>query len=430
MSFEILGIEPRILDILRKAGFEKPTPIQKACIPVIKEGKDVIAQSETGSGKTLAFAIPIIEKVEHGKGVQALVVTPTRELANQIMKEFVKLTDYGMTEVASVYGGVPIESQIQALKTASVVVGTPGRILDHLERRTMNLSHVHYLVLDEADRMLDMGFIDDVERIIRHTSRQRQTMLFSATMPGPVFRISQRYMEKPVSIETERHVKPELLHQVYYDVQENEKFSLFVHLLATEKPKLALVFCGRRHTADAVAKNLQIQGIDAKVIHGGLEQNKRERIIGETHAGQVQVLIATDVASRGLDIKGITHVFNYDVPEKRDDYIHRVGRTARAGKSGLAITILSDSDYDNFRRIIRENPEMNITAGERPDFKRIPFNPHAGRERREGYSGQRYGQRSGGYGGQRSREGHRSSSYGHRPRDSHARSERPRGRRY
>ncbi|MCX6818269.1 MAG: DEAD/DEAH box helicase [Candidatus Aenigmarchaeota archaeon] len=429
MSFEKLGIEPRILDILKKAGFEKPTLIQKECIPLIKEGKDVIAQSETGSGKTLAFAIPIIEKVEHGKGVQALVVTPTRELANQIMKEFVKLTDYRMAEVASVYGGVPIESQIQALKTASIVVGTPGRLLDHLERRTINLSHVKYLVLDEADRMLDMGFIDDVERIIRHTSRQRQTMLFSATMPGPVFRISQRYMEKPVSIETERHVKPELLHQIYYDVQENEKFSLFVHLLQHEKPKLALVFCGRRHTADAVAKNLQIQGIDAKVIHGGLEQNKRERIIGETHAGQVQVLIATDVASRGLDIKGITHVFNYDVPEKRDDYIHRVGRTARAGKSGLAITILSDGDYDNFRRILRENPEMNIVAGERPDFRRIPFNPHAGRERREGHQGQRYGQRSSGY-GRGGHEGHRGGSHGgYRSPSGHSRSE-SRGRRY
>jgi ATP-dependent RNA helicase DeaD len=410
MSFEKLGIEPRILDILRRAGFEKPMPIQRKCIPLVKEGKDVIAQSETGSGKTLAFAIPIMEKIERGKGIQALVVTPTRELANQITKEFLKLTAYKMVHITSVYGGVPIEPQIDALRTADVVIGTPGRILDHLERRTINLSNVRHLVLDEADRMLDMGFIDDVERIIRHTPRNRQTMLFSATIPGPVYGISQRYMEHPVSIETERHVKPEFLRQVYYDVMENEKFSVLVHLIRKENPKLAMVFCGRRHTADAVAKNLQIQGINAVVIHGGLEQNKRERIISDTHAGSVQVLVATDVASRGLDIKGVTHVFNYDVPDKKDDYIHRIGRTARAGKSGLAITILADPDYDNFRRILRDNPESNVEDGGKPDFRRIPFNPHAGREHRaqhdyrSGGQGHRYGSRREGHGSYRRSE--------------------------
>jgi len=404
MSFEKLGIEPRILDILRKAGFEKPTQIQRECIPVIKKGQDVIAQSETGSGKTLAFAIPIMEKIERGKGIQALVVTPTRELANQITKEFLKLTAYKMAYVTSVYGGVSIEPQIDSLKSADIVIGTPGRILDHLERRTINLSGVKYLVLDEADRMLDMGFINDVEEIIRYTPKGRQTMLFGATIPGPVHDISQRYMRHPVSIETERHVKPELLRQVYYDVEENEKFSVLVHLLAKEKPKLALVFCGRRTTSDAVARNLQMQGVNAKVIHGGLEQNKRERIISDTHAGNVHVLVATDVASRGLDIKGITHVFNYDVPDKTDDYIHRIGRTARAGKSGLAITILSSKDYDNFRRILAENRELNIEEGVKEQFRRIPFNPYAGRERREMHA-------SRGYGGQGSRRDGRIHGY-------------------
>jgi len=425
MSFEKLGIEPRILDILRKAGFEKPTPIQKECIPVIKKGQDVIAQSETGSGKTLAFAIPIMEGVETGKGIQALVVTPTRELANQITKEFFKLTAFKMAYVTSVYGGVNIEPQIDALKTADVVVGTPGRILDHLERRTINLSNVKYLVLDEADRMLDMGFIDDVERIIRHTPKHRQTMLFSATMPGPVYGISQRYMRQPVSIETERYVKPELLHQVYYDVEENEKFSALMHLLTTEKPKFALVFCGRRTTADAVASNLQIQGVNAKVIHGGLEQNKRERIINDTHAGGVHVLVATDVASRGLDIKGITHVFNYDVPDKRDDYVHRIGRTARAGKSGLAITILTSPDYDNFRRILRDNPDINVEEGVLEGLKRIPFNPYAGRERRPGP----HMRRSGGY-GHSGRDNRRGTGYRSGAGHSSRSSERPGRRRY
>jgi ATP-dependent RNA helicase DeaD len=416
MSFEKLGIEPRILDILERAGFERPMPIQMRCIPLIKEGKDVIAQSETGSGKTLAFAIPIMEKLERGKGIQALVITPTRELANQITKEFLKLTAYKMVHITSVYGGVAIEPQIDSLKTADVVIGTPGRLLDHLERRTINLSGVKYLVLDEADRMLDMGFIDDVERIIRYTPRSRQTMLFSATIPGPVYAISQRYMRQPVPIETERHVKPEFLRQVYYDVVENEKFSALVHLIRKENPKLAMVFCGRRHTADAVAKNLQIQGINAVVIHGGLEQNKRERIISDTHAGNVHVLVATDVASRGLDIKGITHVFNYDVPEKKDDYIHRVGRTARAGKSGLAITILADPDYDNFRRILRDNPGLRIDDGGKPDFRRVPFNPHAGREHRAPH-----GYRSG---GQRRYGDRREGRVSH---GSYRRSEHPRG---
>jgi ATP-dependent RNA helicase DeaD len=413
MSFEKLGIEPRILDILRKAGFEKPMPIQRECIPLVKQGKDVIAQSETGSGKTLAFAIPIMEKIEQGKGIQALVVTPTRELANQITKEFLKLTAYKMANITSVYGGVSIEPQISSLRTADVVVGTPGRILDHLERRTINLSNVKYLVIDEADRMLDMGFIDDVERIVSYTPRSRQTMLFSATIPGPVYGISQRYMKNPIAIETERHVKPEFLRQIYYDVMENEKFSVLVHLIQQEKPKLAMIFCGKRSTADAVARNLQMQGINARVIHGGLEQNKRERIISDTHAGSVQVLVATDVASRGLDIKGVTHVFNYDVPAKKDDYIHRIGRTARAGKSGIAITILSDSDYDNFRRILRDNMGLNVEEGAKEDFRRIPFNPRAGREYRgDGYhQGSHYGG-GGQHGHRHARDSHR--SYGHR----------------
>jgi ATP-dependent RNA helicase DeaD len=436
MSFEKLGIEPRILDILKKAGFERPMPIQSKCIPIIRQGKDVIAQSETGSGKTLAFAIPIMEKVEQGRGVQALVITPTRELANQITKEFLKLTAYKMAHITNVYGGVSIEPQIDSLRSADIVVGTPGRILDHLERRTINLSGVKYLVLDEADRMLDMGFIDDVERIIRFTPKSRQTMLFSATIPGPVHRISQRYMRDPVSIETEKNVKPELLHQVYYDVRENEKFSMLVHLLEKEKPKLALVFCGRRSTADAVARNLQINGVNAKVIHGGLEQGKRERVISDTHSGNVHVLVATDVASRGLDIKGITHVFNFDIPDKRDDYVHRIGRTARAGKSGLAVAIISDPDYDNFRRILRDNPEFKVVDGGKPEFRRIPFNPHAGREHRgTSQYGQRQHSRSGAYG----RGGHdeRSSRGGHggyagrgRHSEGHRRSERPSGRRY
>ena len=389
MTFENLGIDKKILEILKRSGFGRPTPVQRECIPAIKKGLDVIAQSETGSGKTLAFAIPIMEKIEPGKGIQALIVTPTRELANQIHREFLKLTVYKMASIRSIYGGVPIEPQIMGLRSADVVVGTPGRILDHVNRRTINFAHVRFLVLDEADRMLDMGFIEDVERIINLVPRERQTMLFSATIPEPVYMISRRYMKNPVRIRTQKYVKAEFLKQVYYDVLEGEKFSLLVHLIKKENPKLAMVFCGRRTTCDAVNRNLVLNGINAKVIHGGLEQEKREKIMQEMHAGGINVLVATDVASRGLDIKGVTHIYNYDIPDKSDDYTHRIGRTARAGKSGNAITLLSPADHQNFRRILQLNPGLSVEKGQKEPFKKVPFNPYAGRERREGFRPQR-----------------------------------------
>jgi ATP-dependent RNA helicase DeaD len=384
MTFENLGIDRTILELLKKAGFEKPTPIQKECIPAVKQHKDVIAQSETGSGKTLAFAIPIMEMIEPGKGIQALIVTPTRELANQIYREFLKLTVYKMAMIRAIYGGTPLEPQIRGLVNADVVIGTPGRVLDHVNRRTINLAHVRFLVLDEADRMLDMGFIDDVERIINLTPRTRQTMLFSATIPDPVFRISRRYMKNPVRISTQRYVRADLLPQFYYDVMDNEKFSLLVHLIKKENPKLAMIFCGRRTTCDAVYRNLVSNGVNAKVIHGGLEQEKRERIMHEMHAGNINVLVATDVASRGLDIKGVTHIFNYDVPDKSDDYTHRIGRTARAGKSGKAITLLAPADHQNFRRILQMNPGLSVQKGEKERFEKVPFDARSGREHRGG----------------------------------------------
>jgi ATP-dependent RNA helicase DeaD len=212
-------------------------------------------------------------------------------------------------------------------------------------------------------------------------------MLFSATIPEPVFMISRRYMKEPVRIRTQRYVKVEFLAQFYYDVLDNEKFSLLVHLIKKENPKLAMVFCGRRTTCDAVYRNLVSNGVNAKVIHGGLEQEKRERIMKEMHAGNINVLVATDVASRGLDIKGVTHIFNYDVPDKSDDYTHRIGRTARAGKSGKAITLLGPADHQNFRRILQLNPGLSVQKGQKEQFVKIPFDPHSGRERRSFGSG-------------------------------------------
>jgi len=366
-----MNISEGTLHLLEKHGMEKPTEIQRMALPLIEQGFDVVGQSETGSGKTLAFAIPIIEAVETGKGIQALVLTPTRELANQIENEVKRFSRHKNLKIVNIHGGVPINPQIKDLQKADVVVGTPGRILDHVRRRTIDFSKVKYLVIDEADRMLDMGFIDDVKTIIGCTPKTRQTLLFSATIPPEVRGLASRYMKNPKTIRTKELVDPKLLNQYYYDVKDKEKFSMLVHLLRKENPKKALVFTNMRKTSDIVARNLSKQGFKASVLHGGLTQTKRDRMMERFRKGEVRILVATDVASRGLDINGVTHVFNYDVPNKAEDYIHRVGRTARAGKNGKAITILGRRDHEAFRRVMTKY-ELSIERMEEK-FQKIPF---------------------------------------------------------
>ncbi|PIN74433.1 ATP-dependent RNA helicase [Candidatus Woesearchaeota archaeon CG10_big_fil_rev_8_21_14_0_10_45_16] len=383
-TFENLGMSQELLQAVQKLGFAQPTKIQVESVPSILAGKDVIGESATGSGKTLAFGCGIIDKVTPKQGLQALVMTPTRELAEQVKDSLRSFSGEKRLNIIAVYGGVSINPQIDDLRRADVVVGTPGRILDHLDRRTINLSKVRLLVLDEADRMLDMGFIEDVETIIRSCPKERQTLFFSATLSHEIKELANHYMNDPVKVSASTHVDPSKLKQIYYDISRNLKLSLLVHMLQNENSGLVMVFCNTRRTVDFVVKNLKSQRIKALAIHGGLSQNKRTSMIKMFNDAKAGVLVCTDVAARGLDIPHVSHVYNYDIPKDAKEYVHRIGRTARAGEEGIVINLLCDYDYDNFGRVMKEYPKFNIQTGEAPRIARIPVKMNDEREERSG----------------------------------------------
>lgn len=369
-NFKKLGLSNAVLKSINEHGFESPSAIQEKSIPLILAGEDVIAGSATGSGKTLAFASGILQNSVKGKGIQALILTPTRELAEQVANTFRDFSKYNPLRIASIYGGVGINKQIKELKTAEVVVGTPGRLLDHISRNTIKFNNMNTLVLDEADHMFDMGFKVDVEKIIKKCPQNRQTLLFSATITKDVIQISRKHMKNPVQVSVESYIDPQKLNQVVYKVQDDMKLSLLVYLLQNEKSNLGMVFCNTKRNTDKVAKNLRKVGIDAQAIHGGLTQNKRTHILEKFHSGNTCVLVCTDVAGRGLDIQGVSHVYNYDIPRESKQYIHRIGRTARAGTKGKAINILSRSDNANFMSVLRDN-DVYIKEQALPALKRI-----------------------------------------------------------
>ena len=370
-TFAELGLSPEFVSMLEKDKITIPSEIQEKTIPLVLAGRDVIGGSATGSGKTLAFASGIVENLEKNSQVQALILTPVRELAEQVANSIRKFSKHKNLNVLSVYGGTKIDNQIRALRNTDVVVGTPGRILDHLSRGTLNLGEIKFLVLDEVDRMFDMGFQVDVERILEQCQKKRQTMLFSATVSSEIDRLAKKHTKKPTEISVESHVDPSKLKQIYYDIPDGLKFSLFVHLMKKEKANLVMVFCGTRRNVDFVTNNLNNLGIKAKAIHGGMVQNKRNNVLNEFNSEEgVNVLVCTDVAARGLDIPGVSHVYNYDLPKTSDDYIHRIGRTARAGKEGIAINILCSRDYENFRNISRDE-KLKIEAVKTPYIERI-----------------------------------------------------------
>ncbi len=370
-TFEELGLSREFVSVLEKANITTPSEIQEKTIPLVLAGKDVIGGSATGSGKTIAFASGIIENLEKNGKVQALVLTPTRELAEQVANAIAKFSKHKKLKVLSVYGGVSIENQIRLLKNTDVVVGTPGRILDHLSRGTLDLSEVKFLVLDEVDRMFDMGFQFDVKKILKKCPEKRQTMLFSATISSEMGYLAGKYTKTPEEISVESHIDASKLKQIYYDIPDGLKFSLFVHLLEKEKAKLVMVFCSTRRNVDFVTKNLKNFGMNVKAIHGGLNQNKRSRVLNEFNSkGGVNILVCTDVAARGLDIQGVSHVYNYDIPKTSEEYIHRIGRTARAGKEGIAINILCSRDYENFGNVSRDE-KLKITEVKAPLLKRV-----------------------------------------------------------
>ncbi|HSU72430.1 MAG TPA: DEAD/DEAH box helicase [Candidatus Binatia bacterium] len=369
MPFSAFHLSPPILKAIHELGYTKPTEIQAQALPLIMSGKDIMGHSETGSGKTAAFGLPIISHIKQGNGVQALILTPTRELCVQVSDALRGFSKYIHLRIVPVSGGVGLGPQIRDTRSADIIVATPGRLLD-LMQRGLRLHTVRYLVLDEADRMLDMGFIHDVERILKQIPRQRQTLLFSATLSPKLRGLVQRYMNNPVAVQAKTHVDTSLLKERAYNVPFADKLSLLVHLLKHQTSGIAIVFAKTRHGCDKLAKKLRAQKIEATAIHGGLAQNKRTNAINALHHHGSGILVATDVASRGLHINNISHVYNYDLPQAPDDYVHRIGRTARAGASGEAITFVTPEAARDFRGIA-QSLHRPIRVEPLPAFEKI-----------------------------------------------------------
>lgn len=369
-TFKQLGLSESFIAVLEKLKIMIPTEVQEKTIPLVLSKKDIVASAATGSGKTLAFVSGIIENLEATGKSRVLVLTPTRELAEQIASNFRKFAIKKL-KVFALYGGVRIDEQIKKIKDADIVIATPGRLLDMINRQAFNLKEIEILILDEFDRMLDMGFSPDVDLIVGKCPKERQTMLFSATKVGEIEEQIEKYTINAKIIEVKAHIDPSKLKQIYYSVPKKEKFSLFYDLIQKEKSGKAMVFCSTQLNTEFIGNKLEELGIDVEVIHGGLDQKKRTNRLKRFHK-EGGVLVCTDVASRGLDIKGITHIYNYNLPRKPEDYIHRIGRTARAGKQGIAVTILSPEDAVSFKKI-SELPNMEIQKKELSEFDIVDF---------------------------------------------------------
>jgi len=356
-SFSDLALSHELARAISDLGFEEPTPIQALSIPVIRSGKDVIGQAHTGTGKTAAYGIPLLEGIDpHRRGIQALVLCPTRELAIQVSEELTKLAKYrrGIT-ILPVYGGQSMERQLSVLaRGVQAVIATPGRLLDHIRRGSISLQAVKYVVLDEGDVMLDMGFIEDIKAILARTPRERQTVLFSATVPDTIRDLSRRYMRDAQTIRVvhERLTVPGI-EQRFIQVNEQEKLDVLADLLEEFDPKLALVFCNTKRRTDVLARRLRARGYPAEKLNGDMSQGQRERAMAGFRKGQIGILVATDVAARGIDVEGIDAVFNYDVPNDPEYYVHRIGRTARAGRGGRSFTLVTGMDAEKIRDIRR-----------------------------------------------------------------------------
>lgn len=348
LHFSSLGISGELVQALEELNITAPTPIQEQAIPFALEGKDLIAQAQTGTGKTFAFLLPIIEKIDiTSEHVQALIVTPTRELALQITSEVQKLIAHlDDVNVLAVYGGQDVEKQLHKLKkNIQIVIATPGRLLDHLRRESIDLSNVSFLVLDEADQMLHIGFLPEVESIIAQTSSARQTMLFSATMSDDVKSLAKKHMKDPQTVQIEKKQGPaDRVEQLAIQTTDRGKQGTLIHLIKTQQPFMAVIFCRTKRRVSKLFGILQNEGFLCDELHGDLSQAKRERVMKNFREAKVQLLVATDVAARGLDVEGVTHVYNYDIPEDAESYIHRIGRTGRAGMDGLAVTLYTAND--------------------------------------------------------------------------------------
>ena len=367
LTFADLGLKPDVLRAVQDAGYTHPTPIQAQAIPLALEGRDLIGLAQTGTGKTAAFTLPIVNQLMGGPHrVRALVLTPTRELAVQVDESFRKYAQHSGVKVLAIYGGVALEPQAKALKKGvDVIVATPGRLLDHIERQNVVFDDLEVLVLDEADRMLDMGFAPQINRVVAEIPKYRQTMLFSATMPPEVEALSRKYLRKPHVVQVGRRSMPAtgVTHAVY-PVPRVRKTQLLTELLKNKAMDSVLIFTRTKHGADRVVRDLRQTGIEATAMHGDKTQKERTRALEDFKSGAIRVLVATDVAQRGLDISGITHVINFDVPQEPEDYVHRIGRTGRAESSGDAYTLMSPDEIAMVRTIERvigqEIPRVSV----------------------------------------------------------------------
>ncbi|MCK4651111.1 DEAD/DEAH box helicase [Candidatus Babeliales bacterium] len=357
LKFEELNLSKELLKAVSDMGFEQTTPIQSKSIPEIILGNDVIGQASTGTGKTAAFGLPAIEKIdEELRAVQVLVLCPTRELAIQVSSEMNKFLKYKKNIlVLPVYGGQPIQRQLFGLRRGpKIVVGTPGRTLDHIERGTLRLNKVKMVILDEADKMLDMGFRQDIEQILKWTLNNRQTVLFSATMSPDILRLTKRYQKNPKIIKVmQEKLDVAAIEQSYFDVEPSKKTDVLMQLLDLYNPKLSIVFCNTKRKVDAVYKILRAKGYLSAGIHGDIRQSKRDTIMSKFRNGSIKILVATDVAARGIDVANIEIIFNYGIPRERESYVHRIGRTGRAGKFGKAISLVSRIEFGRLRDIMR-----------------------------------------------------------------------------
>ena len=372
-SFEELGLSEDTLKALKKKGFEEPTPIQIKTIPALLHGdKDIVGQAQTGTGKTAAFGLPMIELLEKTKTVQAIVLTPTRELAVQVAEEINSLRGKKKLSIIPIYGGQSIDMQLRSLKKGvDIVVGTPGRVLDHIRRRTLKLDDVSFVVLDEADEMLNMGFIEDVKEILGSTSSEKRTMLFSATMPPAILGIAKKYMGKYEVFKVQKQqLTVRLTDQIYFEVFQADKFEALCRIIDVEDEFYGLVFCRTKVDTDKIGNHLVDRGYDADSLHGDLSQSQREKILNKFKKRRVNILVATDVAARGIDVQDLTHVINYSLPQDPESYVHRIGRTGRAGKEGTAITFITPEEYRKLQ-YIRKSAKTDIRKASLPGVKDV-----------------------------------------------------------
>ncbi|MGI9557021.1 MAG: DEAD/DEAH box helicase, partial [Solirubrobacterales bacterium] len=368
-TFSELGLSSELMLALDELGYEEPTPIQEQAIPELKDGHDVIGQAQTGTGKTAAFGLPLLDYLDPDSDeTQAIVLTPTRELCIQVTQALRAYAEHIPVEVVAVFGGAPVREQSSRVRSgAHVVVATVGRMKDLIARQALVLTAARYVVLDEADEMLDLGFIEDVERILKLCPSGRQTSLFSATIPAPVARLAERYMYDPVTIHIEpKKLTVDAIEQAFVEVERREKTSRLIEVLKAEEPEQAIVFCRTKITTARLDRELRDRGVMSKALHGDMSQGQRDGVMISFKEHRSPLLVATDVASRGLDIEHVTHVVNYDVPDLTESYVHRIGRTGRVGRTGRAITFVTPEQRDEIARIERE-AKVSIGEWEAPE---------------------------------------------------------------